>query len=104
MTAFADVLDNIIFHGRKGRELYNRIFVVSAYANVTNWLLENKKTGAPGVYHHITQNQEFRQPLQEVATRLQELNKDYTPLASTWPWPTPSSSSASTRPRPTFKA
>ncbi|GAB2703801.1 aspartate kinase [Hymenobacter frigidus] len=80
MTAFADVLDNIIFHGRQGRELYNRIFVVSAYANVTNWLLENKKTGAPGVYHHITQNQEFRQPLQEVATKLQELNQDYAPL------------------------
>ena len=60
MTAFADVLDNIIFHGRQGAELYNRIFVVSAYANVTNWLLENKKTGAPGVYHRISQHQEFR--------------------------------------------
>ena len=80
MTAFADVLDNIIFHGRQGRELYNRIFVVSAYANVTNWLLENKKTGAPGVYHHITLHQEFRQALQEVAGKLQELNRAYEPL------------------------
>lgn len=80
MTAFADVLDNIIFHNRKGQDLYNRIFVVSAYANVTNWLLENKKTGAPGVYHRITQHQEFRQALQEVATQLQELNKAYEPL------------------------
>ncbi len=80
MTAFADVLQNIIFHGRQGQELYNRIFVVSAYANVTNWLLENKKTGAPGVYHHITQNQDFRQALQEVATKLKELNKNYAPL------------------------
>ena len=80
MTAFADVLDNIIFHGRTGQKLYNRIFVVSAYANVTNWLLENKKTGAPGVYHHITQNQEFSQPLQDVATKLKGLNKQYEPL------------------------
>ncbi len=80
MTAFADVLQNIIFHGRQGQELYNRIFVVSAYANVTNWLLENKKTGAPGVYHHITQNEDFRQALQEVATKLKELNKNYAPL------------------------
>nr|WP_262895151.1 aspartate kinase [Hymenobacter jeongseonensis] len=80
MTAFADVLDNIIFHSRSGQDLYNRIFVVSAYANVTNWLLENKKTGAPGVYHRITQQQEFRQALQEVATKLQELNKNYEPL------------------------
>jgi aspartate kinase len=80
MTAFADVLQNIIFHGRQGQELYNRIFVVSAYANVTNWLLENKKTGAPGVYHHITQHQEFRTALQDVAVKLQELNKTYAPL------------------------
>ncbi|WP_210521080.1 aspartate kinase [Hymenobacter terricola] len=80
MTAFAEVLDNIIFHGREGQALYNRIFVVSAYANVTNWLLENKKTGAPGVYHRITEHQEFRVALQEVAAKLQELNKAYEPL------------------------
>ncbi len=80
MTAFGDVLQNIIFHGREGRELYNRIFVVSAYANVTNWLLENKKTGAPGVYYHILQHEEFDQALQEVAAKLQELNKTYAPL------------------------
>ncbi|GAB3298480.1 aspartate kinase [Hymenobacter humi] len=80
MTAFADVLQNIIFHGRQGQDLYNRIFVVSAYANVTNWLLENKKTGAPGVYHRITQHQEFSQALQEVSAKLQELNKAYAPL------------------------
>jgi aspartate kinase len=80
MTAFADVLQNIIFHGRQGQELYNRIFVVSAYAGVTNWLLENKKTGAPGVYHRISQHQEFSHALQEVAAQLKELNKNYAPL------------------------
>ena len=80
MTAFAQVLDNIIFHGRSGAKLYNRIFVVSAYANVTNWLLENKKTGEPGVYHRITQGQEFRAALQEVAGKLKELNQQYAPL------------------------
>jgi aspartate kinase len=79
MTAFADVLDNIIFHKREGAALYNRIFVVSAYANVTNWLLENKKTGEPGVYHRITQGQEFRSALQQVADKLKELNKTYEP-------------------------
>jgi len=80
MTAFADVLSNIVFHNRQGAELYNRVFVVSAYANVTNWLLENKKTGAPGVYHRITQQQEFRVALQDVAVKLQELNEAYQPL------------------------
>ncbi|MBF9140701.1 aspartate kinase [Hymenobacter properus] len=80
MTAFTHVLDNIIFHKREGAQLYNRIFVVSAYANVTNWLLENKKTGEPGVYHRITQQQEFRSALQLVAEKLKELNKNYEPL------------------------
>lgn len=80
MTAFADVLQNIIFHGREGAQLYNRIFVVSAYAGVTNWLLEDKKTGAPGVYHRISQQQEFRQALHAVGARLRGLNKQYEPL------------------------
>ena len=32
MSAFGDVLRNIILYNRTGPELYNRIFVVSAYA------------------------------------------------------------------------
>ena len=48
MSQFHDVLQNIIKGNRKGDDLYNRIFVVSAYNNVTNWLLEHKKTGLTG--------------------------------------------------------
>jgi len=77
MTAFQDVLQNIIFHGAGP---YNRILVVSAYSNVTNWLLENKKTGAPGVYHHISQHQEFHQALEDVLGKLKALNQHYVPL------------------------
>ncbi|MFN3572829.1 MAG: aspartate kinase [Phenylobacterium sp.] len=44
------VLANILIADRKGDDLYNRIFVVSAYAGITNHLLEHKKTGEPGVY------------------------------------------------------
>jgi len=51
MSQFQDVMKNIIKGDRKGDELYNRIFVVSAYNNVTNWLLEHKKTGEPGIYN-----------------------------------------------------
>ena len=80
MSAFGDVLDNIILYGRDGAALYNRIFVVSAYAGVTNWLLENKKTGAPGVYHRFAEHKQFRQALSEVSDQLQELNKQYAPL------------------------
>ncbi len=44
------VLENILIADRKEPELYGRIFVVSAYAGMTNGLLEHKKTGRPGVY------------------------------------------------------
>ncbi|MBW3129055.1 aspartate kinase [Hymenobacter profundi] len=80
MSAFGDVLDNIILYGREGAALYNRIFVVSAYAGVTNWLLENKKTGAPGVYHRFAKHEQFREALSQVSEQLQELNKQYEPL------------------------
>jgi len=77
MLAFAEVLQNIVFHGPA---VYNRVYVVSAYAGVTNWLLEDKRTGAPGVYHHITQGQDFAPALAEVLSKLQELNQRYVPL------------------------
>lgn len=80
MSAFGDVLRNIIEFNRTGAELYNRIFVVSAYAGVTNWLLENKKTGEPGVYHRITEHKKFHRALAEVATKLKGLNRQYEPL------------------------
>ncbi|MDP1641905.1 MAG: aspartate kinase [Phenylobacterium sp.] len=44
------VMDNILVGDRRGADLYGRIFVVSAYAGITNQLLEHKKTGTPGVY------------------------------------------------------
>lgn len=53
MTCFGDVMKNVIIGRRKGSELYNRIFVVSAYGGVTNRLLEDKKTGEPGIYGHF---------------------------------------------------
>lgn len=46
----ATVLTNVLIAGRKGEALYNRIFVVSAYAGITDQLLEHKQTGQPGVY------------------------------------------------------
>ncbi len=50
MTRFGEIMRNVLIGKRKGGELYNRIFVVSAYGGVTNMLLENKKTGEPGIY------------------------------------------------------
>ncbi len=77
MSALKDVINNIILFGRKDDELYNRIFVVSAFSGVTNLLLENKKTGEPGVYHRIAKYQEFHHALAELIVSLQTINKKY---------------------------
>ncbi|AJP71250.1 aspartate kinase [Sphingomonas hengshuiensis] len=50
MAATATLFDNVLIAGRSGAALYNRIFVVSAYAGMTDLLLEHKKSGEPGVY------------------------------------------------------
>ena len=50
ITATDTVFDNVLIGGRSGADLYGRLFVVSAYAGITNLLLEHKKTGEPGVY------------------------------------------------------
>lgn len=44
------VMDNVLVGDRTGDDLYNRIFVVSAYAGITDKLLKNKGSGAPGVF------------------------------------------------------
>jgi len=80
MSALQQVLDNIILYDRKGDQLYNRIFVVSAFSGVTNLLLENKKTKAPGVYHHFVASEDFHQPLNEMLVHLKKLNKQYQSL------------------------
>jgi aspartate kinase len=50
MSDIDAVFDNILIGGRQGDDLYNRVFVVSAYGGITDLLLENKKTGEPGVF------------------------------------------------------
>lgn len=50
MAATETLLDNVLIAGRTGPDLYQRIFVVSAYAGMTDLLLENKKNGTPGIY------------------------------------------------------
>lgn len=80
MSALHDVINNIILYNRKDDELYNRIFVVSAFSGVTNLLLENKKTGAPGVYHRIANYQAFHESIDDLIVQLQNLNKKYVDL------------------------
>jgi aspartate kinase len=50
MSRLDELRDTLFVGGREGPELYNRIFVVSAFGGITNLLLEHKKTGESGVY------------------------------------------------------
>ena len=81
MTRFGDVMKNVIVGKRKGAELYNRIFVVSAYSSITNLLLEDKKNGTPGVYGHFAADNElWRQALGKVRSKMLEYNKSFEPV------------------------
>ena len=73
MSATSTLFDNVLIAGRSGPDLYNRIFVVSAYAGMTDLLLEHKKSGEPGVYARFARNEEsWRDALERV--RLHAMN------------------------------
>lgn len=77
MSRFQDVLKNIIIGNREDCDYYNRIFVVSAYNNVTNWLLEHKKTGEPGIYDKFVNNEDYSRALHELEKKLLDINRDF---------------------------
>lgn len=77
MSRFEEVLNNIIRGNRNDFDLYNRIFVVSAYGGVTNLLLEHKKTNEPGVYKTFEEGGKYNDKLREVLTHLHEVNKGF---------------------------
>jgi aspartate kinase len=80
MSKFGDVLNNIITGSRKEGDYYNRIFVVSAYSGVTNWLLEHKKTGEPGVYDFFVKGEDYQGELQKLLGKLLDINKTFADL------------------------
>ena len=78
MSRFDELLDNILIADRQGNELYNRVFVVSAYSGVTNKLLEHKKSGEPGIYQKFAQNDKtWTNALDELKTFLKDINKGF---------------------------
>ena len=74
MSKFGDVLNNIIIRQASGDNPYNRIFVVSAYSNVTNWLLEHKKSGEPGVYDLFEKSLDYGAALDRLLESLIAIN------------------------------
>jgi aspartate kinase len=77
MSKFEDVLNNIIMKPNPGYGYYNRVFVVSAYNNVTNWLLEHKKTKEPGIYLKFVNREDYNQALIELLDKLIAINRTF---------------------------
>jgi len=77
MSQFKDCLNNIIIGKRTAADMYNRIFVVSAYNNVTNWLLEHKKTGEAGIFVKFLNGENYIAALDELCGKLIALNRTF---------------------------
>lgn len=75
MSRFGEVLSNVVLKDKN--DIYNRIYVVSAYSGVTNELLEHKKTGQPGIYQSFEQNAEYEPAMISLQDRLCELNRGF---------------------------
>ncbi len=81
MARFAEVLEHVILEGRPPSQVrYGRVFVVSAYAGVTDALLEHKKTGAPGIYARFARGDGWTQALEELRQRMLTINEGLAPL------------------------
>lgn len=72
MSRFAEIVDNIVL--RDENDVYNRVYVVSAYAGVTNALLEHKKSGHPGIYQRFEEHRAIDTALAEMKDRLCGIN------------------------------
>ena len=73
------ILNDVLIKGRKGKDLYGRAFVVSAYAGITDLLLEHKKTGKPGVYEMFNSGENkwaWSDALSEVADAMKAKNHE----------------------------
>ncbi len=78
MSRFGEIMNNVIIAGMKPEECSNRIFVVSAYGGITDALLENKKTGAPGVFADFAAgNPDWKRKLEELRVRMHDLNRGF---------------------------
>jgi aspartate kinase len=78
MSRFDEVLKNIML--RDPARVYGRVYVLSAYAGVTNQLLEHKKTGEPGVYAKFAGGDNYATALDALLGKLRAINRELAPL------------------------
>ena len=77
MSQFQNVLKDIIGYPNTQGFRYGRVFVVSAYAGVTNMLLEDKKTKAPGVYQRFIQGEDYESVMDHLLTETLKINESF---------------------------
>lgn len=77
MSKFEDVLHNIIGSPSSPKFRFGRVFVVSAYAGVTDKLLEDKKTNAPGIYCHFINGEGCEASLDQLLSDLLKVNETF---------------------------
>lgn len=79
MSRAPELVDTLFLGGRKKSEVYNRVFVVSAFGGITNLLLEHKKTGSPGVYARFASDDSgagWQDALGDTAARMCAIHAD----------------------------
>lgn len=79
MSQYPAVRDNIFLRSKEKKDIYNRIFVVSAYGGVTDRLLEHKNSDKPGVYALFTSSEKeyaWQEALDEVCDHVLSINKE----------------------------
>lgn len=77
MSRVNELMSSVLIGNLKGEALYQRIFVVSAYAGVTDMLLEHKRSGEPGVYALFDASEDqglWEQALQQTLEHMCALN------------------------------
>jgi aspartate kinase len=75
MSRFPEILKNVIL--REPSRIYGRVYIVSAYAGVTNLLLEHKKTGEGGVYVKFAERGDYASALQALKRKLFQINEGF---------------------------
>lgn len=78
MSRFSEIVDNIIL--KNNDHIYGRIYVVSAYAGVTNDLLEHKKTNQPGIYKLFEDQQNYPIKMIRLQESLYKLNETFSSI------------------------
>ncbi len=75
MSRFGEVLRNIIIKDKNAQ--YNRVIVVSAYAGITNLLLENKHSGEGGIYTAFAREEKYKELVASLLVKLKDINRTF---------------------------